>query len=103
MKVEQERLLAAPARLEPPAAGGFRRAGLDLVDTLPETGGRLVIDVSATEHADSAGLEALLAIRRRAAGRSSTVLLRGTLAPFRSLLELTKLAALFEIEPDTFN
>lgn len=103
MKAEEERLLAAPARLEHPAASGFRRTGLDLVETLPVTGGRLVIDVSATENADSAGLEALLAIRRRAAGRGYGILLRGALPAFKSLLELTKLDRLFEIEPSATN
>lgn len=103
MKAEQERLLAAPARLEHPVASEFRRAGLDLVDTLPEAGGRLVIDVSATEDADSAGLEALLAIRRRAAGRGWSILLRGASPAFKSLLELTKLDGLFQIEPSATN
>lgn len=95
----EERVLAAPAKLQHPLAGEFRRSGLELTDALPETGGRLVIDLRATEDADSTGLEALIAIRRRAIRRGWTVQLRGVGPNLRSLLEVTKIDGLFDIDP----
>ena len=76
----------------------FRRSASDLLDSLPEGSGRLVIDLASTRHVDSAGLGALMLIQRRAAERRQAVCLRGANEELRFLLVLTKLDDLFELE-----
>ena len=66
---------------------------------MPEGEGRLVIDLSATQHVDSAGLGALMLVQRRAAERRQRVVLRSASEELRFLLMLTKLDDLFELEP----
>ena len=93
-----ERELQAPPSLGLETRATFRQAGLDLLDALPEGGGRLVINLARTRHVDSAGLGALMLVQRRAAERRLRVTLRGTSEELRFLLVLTKLDDLFEIE-----
>src|SRR5512134_936018 len=94
-----ERELQAPPSLGLETRATFRQAGLDLLEELPEGGGRLVIDLSRTRHVDSAGLGALMLVQRRAAERRQTVVLRHPNDELRFLLAITKLAELFQIEP----
>ncbi|HJS48310.1 MAG TPA: STAS domain-containing protein [Gemmatimonadales bacterium] len=91
-----ERELQAPPSLGLETRATFRQAGLDLLDALPEGGGRLVIDLTRTRHVDSAGLGALMLVQRRAAERRLRVALKGTSEELRFLLVLTKLDDLFE-------
>ena len=60
---------------------------------------RLVIDLSGTQHVDSAGLGALMLVQRRAGERRQRVTLRSASEELRFLLMLTKLDDLFELEP----
>src|SRR2546427_7084683 len=94
----EEKTLAAPEALSLESRTVFRRAAAALLDQLPEGGGRLVIDLTATRAVDSAGLGALMLIQRRAAERRLTVCLRGANEELRFLLVLTKLDDLFELE-----
>ncbi len=66
---------------------------------MPEGESRLVIDLSATRHVDSAGLGALMLVQRRAGERRQRVTLRSASEELRFLLMLTKLDDLFELEP----
>jgi anti-anti-sigma factor len=66
---------------------------------MPEGESRLVIDLSATQHVDSAGLGALMLVQRRAGERRQRVTLRSASEELRFLLMLTKLEDLFELEP----
>jgi anti-anti-sigma factor len=66
---------------------------------MPEGESRLVIDLSATHHVDSAGLGALMLVQRRAGERRQRVTLRSASEELRFLLMLTKLEDLFELEP----
>jgi anti-sigma B factor antagonist len=93
-----EKILAAPEALSLDTRTSFRRAATELLEELPEGSGRLVIDLSATRHVDSAGLGALMLIQRKAAERRQTVCLRGANEELRFLLVLTKLDDLFELE-----
>lgn len=94
-----EQVLAVPAELYRPASETFRRAALALLDSMPVGQGRMVLDVSATRDADSVGMAALIAIRRRARERGLTVRLRGVLPAFSELLRMAKLDSQFETEP----
>jgi anti-anti-sigma regulatory factor len=93
-----EQVLAAPALLVRPACVDFRRAALALLDGLPPGRGRLVLDFSATTDADSVGMAALIAIRRRARERGQPVRLRGVEPPFGELLRMARLDGQFETE-----
>lgn len=93
-----EKTLAAPQALGLESRTLFRREAAALLDGLPEGSGRLVIDLSATQAVDSAGLGALMLIQRRAAEKRQTVCLRGANEELRFLLVLTKLDDLFELE-----
>jgi anti-anti-sigma factor len=93
-----EKVLAAPDHLTLDSRAAFRRAAGELLRELPEGSGRLVLDLAATRHVDSAGLGALMLIQRQAAERRLSVGLRGANEELRFLLVLTKLDDLFEIE-----
>jgi anti-anti-sigma factor len=95
-----ERGLTAPERLGLDTRVEIRKAATQLLDTMPEGGGRLVIDLAQTREIDSAGLGALMLIQRRAAERRQVVVLRHPSEEIRFLLVLTKLSDLFEIEDD---
>jgi anti-anti-sigma factor len=66
---------------------------------MPEGEGRLVVDLAATGHVDSAGLGALMLVQRRAAERRHAVVLENPSDELRFLLNITKLSMLFEFEP----
>ena len=93
-----EKVLAAPEQLGLESRTSFRRAANERLTELPEGSGRLIIDLSATRHVDSAGLGSLMLIQRKAAERRQTVCLRGASEELRFLLVLTKLDDLFELE-----
>ena len=93
-----QKILAAPETLNLGSRTEFRRVASELLDQLPEGGGRLVIDLAATRQVDSAGLGALMLIQRKATDRRQTVCLRGVNEELRFLLVLTKLDDLFELE-----
>jgi anti-anti-sigma factor len=92
------RELRAPETLGLDTRSDFRRAGIDLLDSLSEGDGTLVIDLTATRAVDSAGLGALMLVQRRAAERRLTVVLRNANEELRFLLALTKLDDLFRLE-----
>lgn len=94
-----ERKLAAPETLGLETRAEFRLAAVEVLEGLPEAGGRLVIDLSATRHVDSSGLGVLMLIQRRAAERRQSVALHNASEELRFLLMLTKLDDLFELEP----
>ncbi len=93
-----EQVLAAPPELYRPASDIFRRAALALLDSLPAGRGRVVLDLSVTRDADSVGMAALIAIRRRARERGLTLRLRGVMPGFNELLRMAKLDSQFETE-----
>ena len=92
------RELVAPQRLGLDTRVEFRKAAVQLLDSLPEGSGRLVIDLSATRQVDSAGLGVLMLVQRRAAERRQSIVLRHPSDELRFLLVITKLVSLFEIE-----
>ena len=92
------RELRAPETLGLETRADFRRAGIELLDSLPDGDGALVIDLTATRAVDSAGLGALMLIQRRAAERRQAVVLRNANEELRFLLTLTKLDDLFRLE-----
>jgi anti-anti-sigma factor len=93
------RELFAPERLGLETRIEFRTTAAEILSRLPEDTGVLVIDLSRTRHVDSAGLGALMLVQRRAAERRQDVVLRHPSDELRFLLAVTKLAALFTIEP----
>ena len=93
-----ERGMSAPETLGLDARVEIRKAGIRLLEEMPEGTGRLVIDLTRTRHVDSAGLGALMLIQRRAAERRQTVTLRNVSDEIRFLLVLTKLDDLFQWE-----
>jgi anti-sigma B factor antagonist len=94
-------MIVAPEHLGLESRNEFRQAAVTILEQLPEGGGRLVIDLSATRKVDSAGLGALMLIQRRAAERRQAVALRNASDELRYLLVLTKLDDLFELESPT--
>ena len=94
----REHVLAAPERLDLEQAEAFRSAAVALLDSLGEAPGRLVVDLAATQRIDSAGLRALILVRRRAAQEDTPVCLRGVSEATRDVLTLAKMEHLFEIE-----
>lgn len=93
-----ERQMRAPEVLGLEARGVFRDAAVHLLDELPESAGRLIVDFAGTRRIDSAGLGALMLVQRKAGERQQRVVLRNLRDEFRFLLVLTKLDDLFEIE-----
>ncbi len=91
------RTITAPQSLGIDTRFEFRRAAVELLDSLPEGRGRLVIDLATTTHVDSAGLGALMLIQRHASERRQTVALEGASDELRFLLTLTKLDDLFDM------
>jgi anti-anti-sigma factor len=61
---------------------------------------KLVVDFSAVRFIDSAGLEALLALRARLGDAISAIRLACLDLNCRKILELTRLDSRFEIHPD---
>jgi anti-anti-sigma factor len=94
------RVLQAPGTLGLETRVEFRREAVEQLEALPEGEGRLVVDLTATRHVDSAGLGALMLVQRRAAERRQTVVLRNPSDELRFLLHLTKLDDLFGFEPE---
>lgn len=94
----KEQVLAAPERLDLETCDAFRRSAGELIGLLQEGRGRLVVDMRATRHLDSAGLRALIMVRRRAVPAGQVVRLLGPSEEIRAILVLTKTAGLFEIE-----
>ena len=92
-----ERVIAAPGMLDLERRTAFRRRAEDTIDRLPE-GGTLIVDLAATRDVDSAGLGVLIVVQRRAAVRGQTVRLVNVGDELRSLLTLSRLADLFEME-----
>lgn len=95
---EDARELRAPVDLGLESRTEFRRAAQELLDSMPQAGGRLVIDLTATRTVDSAGLGVLMLVQRHAADRRQRVLLRNPNDELRFLLALTKLQDLFDLE-----
>ena len=95
---EDARELRAPVELGLDSRVEFRRAAVEMLDSLPRAGGRLVIDLTATRTVDSAGLGVLMLVQRHAAERRLRVLLRNPNHELRFLLALTKLHDLFDLE-----
>lgn len=92
------RELSAPETLGLETRVEFRRAAIELLESLPEGNGSLLVDLTATRTVDSAGLGALMLVQRRAAERRQTVVLRNANEELRFLLALTKLDDLFRLE-----
>lgn len=95
---KDEKAIVAPAHLGGDTRQEFRRSAVELLDSLPEGTGVLVVDLSATRLMDSAGLGSLIYVRQHAATRRQVVRLRGVNEEIRLLLALTKLDDLFEID-----
>ena len=95
---DAERGMSAPETLGLDTRVEIRKAGIRLLEEMPEGIGRLVIDLARTRHVDSAGLGALMLIQRRAAERRQTITLRNVSDEIRFLLVLTKLDDLFQWE-----
>ena len=93
------RQLHAPSSLGLDTRASFRQAAVSVLEEMPEGESRLVIDLSATHHVDSAGLGALMLVQRRAGERRQRVTLRSASEELRFLLMLTKLEDLLELEP----
>jgi anti-anti-sigma factor len=92
------RELFAPDRLGLDTRVEFRKAAVQMLDSLPDGTGQLIIDLSRTRQVDSAGLGVLMLIQRRAAERRQTVVLRNPNDELRFLLVVTKLVDLFQLE-----
>jgi anti-anti-sigma factor len=91
-------VIAAPKHLGLESRIAFREAASALVDRITTGTGLLVIDCSSLKSIDSAGLNALILVQRRAAKRRIRVLLRDLSEEHQALLVLTKLDDLFELQ-----
>jgi anti-anti-sigma factor len=89
-----------PEHLGLETRAAFRQEAMARLNSLPEDGGRLVIDLQATRSVDSAGLGVLMLVQRRAAERNQVVVLHRPNDELRFLLVLTKLDDLFEVQAE---
>ncbi len=96
----EQHVLVAPRALDIEHHGDFRREAVALLEAMQEGAGRLVVDLSATRSVDSLGIAALIQVRRWAAQRRQVVRLRGVNAQLRSILALTKLENVFEVDDE---
>jgi anti-anti-sigma factor len=97
-----EQVVVAPDELSLDTRTAFRQRAAVRIDAMRVGHGRLVVDMTATETMDSAGLGTLILVQRRAAARRIRVVLRGLNEDLRFLLVLTKVHGLFEVEtPET--
>ena len=96
-----ESFVVAPVNLAAQNRARFREEALAALGRLDDAtaGGRLVIDLSATQRLDSAGLGALVMLQLRAAERRHAVCLLGASEEIRFLLVMTRLEDRFSIEP----
>ena len=93
-------LVLAPENLNQATRVEFRDAALAALQQLgQEPGGRLVLDVSATQRVDSSGLGTLVVLQLRASEKKHSVCLRGASEEIRFLLLMTRLDDRFIIEP----
>jgi anti-anti-sigma factor len=97
-RVRREQVLLAPERLDLDTCDAFRRSAEEIIGQLREGKGKLVVDMRATRRLDSAGLRALIMVRRRAASAGQVIRLVGPSEEIRAILQLTRTAGLFEIE-----
>ena len=89
--------LVAPTNLIAPSRLLFRRSGLEAVERAAEAGAACVtVDMHGVESIDSSGLGVLVLVYKRAAERGLRVRLHGVPPHVRELLELTRLAPLFD-------
>ncbi|GBD32217.1 MAG: hypothetical protein KatS3mg081_2049 [Gemmatimonadales bacterium] len=95
---QPEKVLVAPERLVYPASRAFRRAGLELIASLGPQPHKVIVDLGPTVEADSTGLEALIAMRRRASSLRHTLVLHNVGPRVAELLEITKLKDWFAVE-----
>ena len=96
-----ESVVVAPVNLSAQNRTEFREEALAALERLgdAEAGGCLVIDLTATQRLDSAGLGPLVMLQLRAAERRHAVCLRGASEEIRFLLLMTRLEDRFTIEP----
>jgi anti-anti-sigma regulatory factor len=95
---QPEKVLVAPERLVYPASRAFRRAGLELIASLGPQSHRVIVDLGPTVEADSTGLEALIAMQRRAWSLKHALVLANVGPRVAELLEITKLKGWFAVE-----
>jgi len=97
----RESVVVAPASLGTTSRSTFRDEALAALERLgdAEPGGRLVIDLSATQRLDSAGLGTLVMLQLRAAEKRHGLVLRNASEEIRFLLLMTRLEDRFIIEP----
>ena len=88
--------LIVPEKLGLESRAEFRREAAALLDEMGIGSGRLVLDCRRTKTIDSAGLNTLTIVHRRARKMRVPIVLVGLHADLRALLALTKLEDLFE-------
>jgi anti-anti-sigma factor len=92
-----EQVLVAPECLGLESRKEFRKLASDLIDRTTTGSGHLVIDCGRLQSIDSAGLNALILVQRKATNRRVHVILRDLDEGLQALLVLTKLDDLFTI------
>ena len=93
-----EQVIVAPERLGLQTRSQFRKVASELIDCTTTGTGRLVIDCGCLRAIDSAGLNTLILVQRKASKRRIRVFLRDLDDELRALLVLTKLDDLFELQ-----
>ena len=92
-------ILLAPSRLVSDTRLEFRREALEhLEHTLRQALTRVVVDLCNTSEVDASGLGVLVLLQKRARERMIATKLLHAPAALKQMLELTRLAYLFEIE-----
>ena len=102
MKIEQQKY-GAVTLVQPagPLTGKDAEALLTRADqSITESLGRIVLDMSEASFVDSAGLESLLSISEKMESSGRTLKLCGVKETVRQVLELTELAPRFEYYED---
>jgi anti-anti-sigma factor len=93
-----EQIIIAPEILGLESRVEFRQLASNLIERITTGTGALIIECGRLRSIDSAGLNALILVRRKAAQRRVQVVLRDLDADLLDLLKLTKLDDLFEMQ-----
>jgi anti-anti-sigma regulatory factor len=95
---EQYRTIGAPRLLGVDSEADFRQHATEVIESLADGSGVLVVDLSETQSIDTAGLAMLATIHRKASENRCVVRLKSPNEEIRFSLVLARLEQLFELE-----
>jgi anti-anti-sigma factor len=96
--INEEKILTAPTRLVAETRAEFRNVAVSLIEATAREAKSIALDLAATREMDATGLGTLVAIQSRAKQLGMTVKLLNVTEEVMTLLALTELLHLFDVE-----